>query len=72
MAIISADPVKSPGVFIRLAREQNSKNNQHSDGTDINKYLHQPDELRAKEKEKRGDANKRGDETKRRMDKLRQ
>ena len=61
-----------PVVLIRAAGEQNREDDQDRDRADINKDLDQPDELRAEQKEERGDADKGDDETKRRVDELRQ
>ena len=54
------------------AREQNREDDQHRDRADVNKHLHQADELRAEQKEERRDADKRDDQTKRRVNELRQ
>ena len=53
-----------------MAREQNGEDDQHRDRADVNKYLHQPDELRAEQEEKRGETDKRDDQTKRGVDEL--
>ena len=61
----------NPPVLLRLAAgEQNGENDQDRDRADIDKDLHQADELRAEQEEKRRHADKRDDETERRMDEL--
>ena len=42
--------------------QKNGENNQDRDRADIDEYLHQPDKLRAEQKEKRGDADERNNE----------
>ena len=60
-----AAPVEAAVFFSVAPGEQNREHDQDRDRADINENLNQADELRAEQKEKRGDADKRDRETER-------
>ena len=61
----NAAPVESAVLFRVVTGQQNREHNQYRDRADINKNLNQPDELRAKQKEKRGQADEDDDKAER-------
>ena len=69
-AMIAPPQLRSARVLDVASGQQNREYNQHGDRADVDKYLHQPDELRAEQKEKGRDADKRHRETKRCVDEL--
>ena len=71
-AMTTPAPVKSTGIFVRAAGQQNREHDQDRDRADINEDLDQSDKLSAEKKEKGREADKRDDETKGRVNKLRQ
>ena len=55
----NAAPVEAAILFDIASRQQDREHDQDRDRADIDEHLHQADELRAEQKEKRGDADKR-------------